>query len=89
MSGVTMDIKPVSVARRGVAATLDVLTVFFGAGYVIGALSGQLTESGFALTGGPALLLFAVCVAYFYIGRRVLGGTLWDRILGIGRPQPH
>jgi hypothetical protein len=33
-------------------------------------------------------LLFVVMVAYFFLGRRYAGGTLWDRILRIGRPQP-
>ena len=42
-----------------------------------------------ALQGWPALLLFALVVAYFYVGRRVVGGTLWDRFFGIGRPQPR
>jgi hypothetical protein len=26
--------------------------------------------------------------AYFFIGRRHVGGALWNRILRIGRPQP-
>ncbi|MCC8981149.1 hypothetical protein [Bradyrhizobium acaciae] len=34
------------------------------------------------LTGAPALLLFALIVAYFYLGWKVLGGTLWQHILG-------
>ncbi|WP_249132679.1 MULTISPECIES: hypothetical protein [unclassified Bradyrhizobium] len=38
--------------------------------------------NGFSLTGGPALLLFALIVLYFYLGWKVLGGTLWQRILG-------
>ena len=30
----------------------------------------------------PALLLFALIAAYFYLGWKVVGGTLWQRILG-------
>ncbi|HRK19515.1 MAG TPA: hypothetical protein PK970_11205 [Hyphomicrobiaceae bacterium] len=80
---------PAPVWKRVIASILDFLTVFFGAGFVIARLSGQTTPNGFALNGGPALALFAVIVAYFLIGRRMAGGTLWDRILGIARPQPH
>jgi hypothetical protein len=81
-------IRPAPVWKRGLAATLDFLTAFSLFGWLIGHFTGGNTESGFNLTGWPALLLFAVMVAYFWIGRRYAGGTLWDRILGIGRPQP-
>lgn len=74
---------------RGIAATLDFLTVFFVAGWIIGHLSGQTTDTGFVLTGGPAIACIGVTIAYFLLGRRVLGGTLWDRIFRIGRPQPY
>ena len=40
------------------------------------------------LDGWPALLLLVLIGVYFYVGRRVVGGTLWDRFFGIGRPQP-
>ena len=55
----------------------------------IGWLTGNLTPNGFQLDGMPAWLWLATIVAYFYIGRRIAGGTLWDRILGIARPQPY
>jgi uncharacterized RDD family membrane protein YckC len=67
--------------RRALAGFLDFLTVFFVAGYVIGALTGNLTSEGFKLDGWPALLLFAVTVLYFYLGWNKLGGTIWQRIL--------
>lgn len=47
----------------------------------MGEFSGGLTEDGFGLQGGPALLLFALTIAYFVLFRRFLGGTLWQRIL--------
>lgn len=74
--------------KRVLASILDFFTVFFVAGYVIGLLTGNTTSTGFKLDGAPALALFAVIIAYFYFGRRHAGGTLWDRILRIGRPQP-
>jgi hypothetical protein len=71
--------------RIVLAAILDFLTVFFVAGYTIAWSLGGLTGTGFKLTGFPALLLFAVLVAYFVLGKRVFGGTLWKRILGVVR----
>jgi len=67
--------------RRGLAGLLDFLTVFFVGGYVIGALTGNLTNEGFKLEGWPALLLFALTVLYFYLGWNKLGGTICQRIL--------
>lgn len=74
--------------KRVLASILDFFTVFFVAGYVIGWFTGNTTATGFKLEGAPALVLFAAIIAYFYIGRRHAGGTLWDRIFGIARPQP-
>ena len=75
--------------KRVVASILDFIMVFAVGGYLIGAATGSLKPGGFDLNGWPAALLFAVIVAYFYVGRRVAGGTLWDRFFGIGRPQPR
>ena len=36
-----------------------------------------------------ALLLLALIATYFYIGRRYTGGTLFDRLFAIKRPQPY
>jgi magnesium-transporting ATPase (P-type) len=74
--------KPVSTWRKVVAAILDFFTIMFIAGYAIGYLTGNLTEEGFNLKGGPAFLLFAIIVLYFVIFSRFLGGTLWQRLLG-------
>jgi hypothetical protein len=57
----------------------------FVAGYIIGLLLGGLTSHGFNLTGFPALLLLAAIIAYFVLGKRVFGGTVWKRILGTVR----
>jgi hypothetical protein len=75
--------KPVATWRKVVAAILDFITVFFVGGYAIGAATGNLTGDGFKLEGAPALVLFAILIAYFVIGSKVLGGTLWQRVLGV------
>lgn len=68
--------------RRGLAGFLDFLTVFFAGGYLISAVTGETTADGFSLHGASALVLFAGIILYFYFGWKVLGGTLWQRILG-------
>jgi hypothetical protein len=80
---------PVPMWKRVVASILDFIMVFAVGGYLIGAATGSLAPGGFNLDGLPALVLFAIIAAYFYVGRRVAGGTLWDRFFGIGRPQPR
>jgi DMSO reductase anchor subunit len=72
--------RPVATWRKVIAAIFDFLTVFFVGGYVIGKLTGNLTDDGFKLEGLPALLLFAIVIAYFVVGRKYLGGTIWQRI---------
>ena len=74
--------KPVSTWRKVVAAILDFIFIFGIAGYVIGHFTGNITDEGFELKGGPALLLFAIVILYFIIFRRFLGGTVFQRLLG-------
>jgi len=74
--------------KKVIAFLLDFFTIFFAAGYVIARLTGGTTPDGFSLQGGPAFLAFAVMVIYFVVGWRFAGGTLWDRIFRIARPQP-
>jgi hypothetical protein len=78
-----------SIGIRILAATLDVFTAFFAFGMAIAYATGATTQGGFNLDGAPALLLFALVAAYFVIGRKFAGGTLWDRIFRIARPQPQ
>lgn len=84
-----MSVQPAAMWKRVVASILDFCTVFFGGGWVIAKLSDETTPDGFELYGQAAFILFIVIVIYFYTGRRMLGGTLWDRIFRIGRPQPY
>lgn len=85
----TDPIAPAAVWKRVLAAILDFITVFFVFGWAIANVTGDTTEAGFKLEGGPAIVLFVLIVAYFFICRRYAGGTLWDRIFRIGRPQPR
>jgi len=82
------EIERASTVRRVIAVILDLITLFLIGGYVIADVTGNTTPTGFHLTGAPALLLLAVMAIYFFVLRRYAGGTLWDRILRIKRPQP-
>ena len=75
--------KPVSAWRKVFAAVLDFVFVFVAAGYAIAYLTGNLTADGFDLQGGPAFILFAVIAVYFVAFARFLGGTPWQRLLGV------
>ncbi|MHA1570668.1 MAG: hypothetical protein ACTSWM_02515 [Alphaproteobacteria bacterium] len=73
--------KQVATWRKAVAAILDFFTAFFVFGYLIARFTGDTTEGGFELNGMPAIVLFVLVIAYFVIGRKFLGGTIWQRIL--------
>lgn len=75
--------------KRVVAVILDVFTVFFLGGWIIAKFTGETTADGFNLQGGSAFVLFALIAVYFFVGRRYAGGTVWDRVLRIKRPQPN
>jgi hypothetical protein len=75
--------KPVSTWRKVVAAILDFLFVMFIGGYAIGYMTGNLTDEGFSFNGAPALILFAIIILYFVIFTKYLGGTLFQRLLGV------
>jgi ABC-type sulfate transport system permease component len=74
--------------KRVIASILDFFTVMFVAGYVMAIFFGSTTSEGFSLSGVPTFAVFAIVVAYFFVGRRYADGTLWDRIFRIRRPQP-
>lgn len=85
MANIEPNIKGPATWRIVLAAILDFLTAFFGLGFLVAAMTGGLTESGFNLDGWPALLLFALIVAYFIVFNKFLGGTIWKWILGARR----
>ena len=75
--------KQASTLRKVFAAILDLIFVFGIGGYIIGYATGNLTSEGFDLKGGPALLLFAIVILYFIVFTRYLGGTVFQRLLGV------
>ena len=75
--------RSVAAWRKITAAALDFIFVFFIAGYFVGYLTGNLTKGGFELSGAPALVVFAAIALYFVIFAKFLGGTLWQRALGV------
>jgi hypothetical protein len=75
--------KPVGTWRKVLAAIFDFFTILFVAGYGVAYFTGNTTEGGFQLNGGPAFLAFAIMIAYFVIFSKFLGGTLWQRIFGV------
>jgi len=74
--------KPASTTRKVFAAILDFIFVLVIGGYAIAYFTGNTTEEGFDLKGGPAFILFAIIILYFVIFRRFLGGTVFQRLLG-------
>ena len=75
--------KQVSTWRKVFAAILDFIFVFAIAGYAIASMTGNTSEEGFELKGGPAFILFAIVILYFVVFTRYLGGTLWQSLLGV------
>lgn len=74
--------------KRLAALYLDFCTVFYGGGYLILLASRETSGRGFHFDGAFALAYAALIILYFVVGRRYAGGTLWDKIFRIGRPQP-
>ena len=67
------------------AVILDFLTIFIVGGYAVAWATGGLNGAGFDLNGWPALVLLALIIAYFALGKRLFHGTIWKRILGISQ----
>lgn len=73
--------RKISLWRIILAAILDFFTAFIGLGYLVAVATGGTTDDGFSLNGMPAIAVFALVIAYFWVGRKYLGGTIWQRIL--------
>lgn len=66
--------------RVVLAFILDLIGSFALFGYIIASVTGDTTQGGFELTGGPALVLFALVIAYFVLMPR-FGGRVFQRFL--------
>jgi hypothetical protein len=75
--------KPVAHWRIILAGIFDFITAFFVLGFVIAFFSGGLTDTGFQLTGLPALILFVLMFVYFWAGKKFFGGTIWKRVFKV------
>lgn len=71
--------------KKIVAFLLDLIGSFVVFGYIIALLTGNTSQGGFSLNGGPAFLLFAIVIVYFVVMNKFVGGTLGKRIFGIAR----
>lgn len=68
--------------KKMLAGFLDFWTAFAVFGIAVAASIGALTSEGFKLDGVPALVCTGLIIAYFVIGNKYCGGTLWKHILG-------
>jgi len=73
--------------RKIIAFIFDLLFSFIAFGFLIGALTGGLSESGFSLEGLPALILFSLVIAYFILANKFLGTSVGKLILGVKKAQ--
>ena len=70
--------------KRVLVGILDIVTAFLVFGFLIGWLTGNLSESaGFVLNGVSAIVLFGLVIAYIVLGNVLFGGTIWKRIFRI------
>ena len=74
--------KPVSTWRKVFAAILDFIFIFGIAGYAIGHFTGNTTDEGFDLKGGPACSCSRSSSSISSMFTRYLGGTVFQRLLG-------
>lgn len=65
------------------ADQLDFLTAFVVFGYSVGRLAGTNTEVGIKLDASGWIVVALLIAAYFWVDRKFLGGTLWQRVLKI------
>jgi len=67
--------QPIGVWKRAVAVLID--SILLGVvGYVIAAVTGSTTATGFDLAGGPFFLLVAIGLAYYVVMEATRGATL-------------
>lgn len=76
------DLEYRGIGIRFAAIVVDTI-VLFVIGYLIAALMGSTTGSGFSMEGAPAFLWFLVGLAYFVVLEAEYGQTVGKRLTGI------
>lgn len=72
----------VAVGRRAVAVIIDSI-LFFIMVWVIAAMTGGTTATGFEITGGPAFFSFAIFLLYYVGLEATRGATVGKMAMGI------
>lgn len=72
----------VGLGLRFVALIIDGI-IFGMLGYLIGAVTGGTTGSGFQLEGGPAFLYYLLSFLYYILMEAFMGGTVGKLALGM------
>jgi hypothetical protein len=72
-----------SVARQAIAAVLDVFTFFIAGALITVTIAGSQTPHGDFLNGWTTWLVFVSTGVYVVFGKKLLGGTLWQRLLRV------
>lgn len=72
----------VSVGLRAVAVIIDTIILAI-VGWIIALLFGGAMDTGFQLSGGPALLLFLIALAYYIVMEAQQGATVGKLVLGL------
>jgi uncharacterized RDD family membrane protein YckC len=74
--------EPVGVGRRAVAIIIDSILLMI-VGYLIAAVTGGTTASGFNIQGAPFGLWLVIALAYFIVMEKTSGATLGKRAMGL------
>jgi len=69
--------------KKFIAFIIDIVISFGFVGYFIALLTGQITPSGFSLSGIPALILFIEIILYFTVLKKKLGKTPGQKLLKV------
>ncbi len=72
----------IGVGLRAVAVIIDTLLLFI-VGYAIAAFTGDTTDAGFNLQGGPFFLWLAIALGYYIVMEARLGWTLGKKAVGL------
>jgi uncharacterized RDD family membrane protein YckC len=72
----------VGVGRRAVAIIIDSILLCI-VGYVIAMVTGGTTETGFNMSGAPALFFFLIALVYYVVMEVTSGATIGKKVMGL------